>query len=391
MADLTQEIRIDLIPNFPLVKVTRPIQDNVCCYQGTWLTEDGSNNVGPRADGEKVAGLCEQSVDNTGVGHAAALASKSVQVIKGGPIKWYISGTTGANIGDNAYLSTDNHTLSTTWREKCYVGKIIANDGAGLCDIMLDELTMGENNDGSFDTTLIVVSKGGSDTDGVGSFMKPYLTVTKAITMWTAARNTILIQAGEYAEAAMLTWPSITGLSMVGVGEVTISNANAAAQVLNISPTYTASTFEATIQNITFEADTQIGIEIANAGMTKKLNVYLTDVSCEFDTSGDSLSIDGTVSGQAIRVYVDGGDFEGLVHFTANDAASRLRCMGTRFTGGIDTTGAVAAELSLMGCVVLTGGLAAMDAAWNFSCSGCLYATNADPAVYTELANAYSA
>lgn len=391
MADLTQELAIDLIPNAPIITVTVPIQDNVYCYQGTWLTEDGSYNVGPRADSEKVSGLCFLSVDNTGVGHAAALNTKSVQVIKGGPIRWYISGTTGANVGDNAYLSTDNHTLSTTWREKCYIGKIIANNGSGLCTIMIDPLTIGENNDGSFDTTLIVVSKGGNDTTGVGSFMKPYLTVTKAITMWTAARNTIIILPGEYEEAATLTWPSITGLSMIGQGAVTISNADAAAQVLNISPTYTTATFEATLQDITIAADTQIGIEIANANMTKKLNVYMDNVSCEYSTSGDSLSIDGTVSGQAIRVYIDGGEFEGLVHFTANDAGSRLRCKNARFMGGIDTTGAVAAELSLVGCVVLTGGLAAVDATWNTSYSGCIYATDADPAVYTELANAYSA
>jgi hypothetical protein len=178
---------------------------------------------------------------------------------------------------------------------------------------------------------------------------------------------------------------------MIGMGDVTISNADAAAQVIKIAPTYTTASFGATIQGICFAADTQIGIQVANAAMTKKLNVYLDNVSCEMDTSGDSLAIDGTVAGQAIRVYANGCTFEGLAHFTANDAGSRFRCMDCRFTGGIDTTGAVAAELSLVGCVVLTGGLAAVDATWDTSYTGCIYATDADPAVYTELANAYSA
>ena len=391
MADLTQELAIDLIPNAPLTKVVMPIQDNVYCYQGTWLTMDGSYNVGPRADGEKVAGLCEMSVDNTGVGHAAALNSKSVMLIKGGPIRWYISGTTGANIGDNAYLSTDNHTLSTTWREACYIGKIIANNGSGLCTIWIDPLTIGENNDGSFDSTVIVVSKGGSDTDGVGSFMKPYLTVTKAITMWTAARSTIMILPGSYAEAATLTWPSITGLLMVGIGEVSISNSNSAAQVLNISPTYTASSFEAYLKDIDFDANTQIGIKIANAAMTRKLIVSMDGVSCQYSTSGDSIDIAGTVAGQAIRVYLTGCEFEGLVHATFNDAGSRLRCRQCTFVGGITTAGSVAAELSLLGCQVVASGLTIGDATWKLSYKGSWYATNADPAIYSDLTDGYDA
>lgn len=240
-------------------------------------------------------------------------------------------------------------------------------------------------------TTFIVVSTEGSDTEGIGSFAKPYKTITKAFTKWNAIRHTIYVLAGEYEEAATLTWPAVSNLSLVGLGPVSISNGNAAAQVLLIAPGAAAtSTFVASIKDVNVAADTQIGINVDNAAMTKKLNLYLDGLTTEMDTSGDSLDIDGTVAGQAIRVYVDGCAFEGLVNFQANDAGSRLRCSNTKFTGGITTGGAVAAELSLRNCEMLTSGLTIGAANWNLTYVGCVYATDADPAVYTEFVNAYS-
>ena len=240
-------------------------------------------------------------------------------------------------------------------------------------------------------TSYIVVSPEGSDAGGDGSFPNPYATLTKAFTVWDATRHTIFVTAGEYEEAATLTWPNVTGLSLVGLGSVSVSNADAAAQVLAIAPTFTASTFEASIKDIAFVADTQIGIKIANAGMTKKLNVYLDGVSCEYDTSGDSVDIAGTVSGQAVRVYGTRCSFEGLFHYTVNDAGSRMRFSDSSFVGGITTAGAVKAEVSLRNCSVLTSGITIGSATQDITYVGCVYATNADPAVYTELANSYSA
>ena len=243
---------------------------------------------------------------------------------------------------------------------------------------------------GTVPTTFIVVSKDGSDAEGLGSWSKPYKTVTKAFAMASAVRSTIYVLAGEYEEALTLTWPAVNGVSLVGLGPVSISNANAAAQVLLIAPgTAATSSFGVGIKDVNIDADTQIGINVDNAAMTKKLNLYLDGVSAEMSTSGESLDIDGTVSGQAIRVYMDGCDWEGLVNFAANDAGSRLRCTDTKFTGGVTVSGSVAAELSLRNCAVKTSTLS-VDAAWNLTYVGCVYATDADPAVYTEFVNAYS-
>ena len=160
--------------------------------------------------------------------------------------------------------------------------------------------------------------------------------------------------------------------------------------MLTIAPTFTASTFEATIQGAVNLVGTgaQIGLSIANAGMTKKLNVYLDGLSAEMGTSGDSITIAGTVSGQAIRVYAKDLDLEGLLHFTANNAGSRLRIRNGDLVGGLTCAGSVAAEVTLRNVSVKTSTIS-VDGAWALDAIGCVYATAADPAVYTNFANAF--
>jgi hypothetical protein len=241
--------------------------------------------------------------------------------------------------------------------------------------------------------TFIVVSKEGSDSAGTGSFGQPYLTIAKAITVWTATRHTIYVLAGQYNEVA-LVWPSITGLTlaMLVPGTVSITNNDGATAVITIAPTWTASTFEATIiGSPTLGYNTQIGLKIANAAMTKKLNVYIDGLEMgKPSTSGDSIDIAGTVAGQAIRVYARRLNLQGLLHFTANDAGSRLRVRDSDLIGGITCAGSVAAESTLLHTQVLTSGLS-IDGAWSVTNIGCVWVTNADPAVHTQFADAYSA
>ena len=240
-------------------------------------------------------------------------------------------------------------------------------------------------------TTFIVVDPEGDDTEGVGSFAKPYKTLTKAFTKWTAARCTIYVLSGSYAEAHTLTWPDINNLYLVGLGPVSVSNADGAAQVLLIAPGSAAtSSFNTNIKDINFSHNTQIGIKIANVGMTKKLMVALDGVSMDMGTSGDCIDVAGTVSGQAIRLYgkrlVTG---KGLFHFTVNDAGSRLRIADSVLAGGLTTVGAVASEVTLRNTQILTGGLT-VAAEQKLTNVGVVYATEADPAVYTNLANAFA-
>jgi len=239
------------------------------------------------------------------------------------------------------------------------------------------------------DPSVIVVSTAGSDTLGKGSFTSPVKTLTHALSMATAARPTIIMLPGEYAEAAMIDWPDISGLTVLGLGDVVISNADAAAAVIDFHVTYTAGTFSATLKDLTISADTQIGIRVDNAHMTKKLNIYLDGVNCEMDTSGDSVDVVDTVTTQAIRIYARNCSFEGLFHVTGGNAGERYRFTNCDFIGGLTTATAVAYEVTLIGCVMLTSGIT-VDNANQLSNVGCVYRTDADPAVYTNFANAFA-
>lgn len=236
------------------------------------------------------------------------------------------------------------------------------------------------------------VSKLGNDTYGDGSIGNMYATITKALTLVTAARNVIYVMPGEYAEAATLTWPNFNGLKIIGLdwcGNVVISNANAAAQVLLINPTFTSASFEAFLENVCIEHDAQVGIQINNTGMgTRKLIIHLKNVSTSQVSTGDSIDVLHGTAGQAIRIYAEGCDeIEGLVDIDGATADDRFRFKNCTLIGGITEVGAVAGEFTLMNCVVLASGLT-VDAAMVLTYVGNVYRT--DAGVYTEFVNAYS-
>jgi hypothetical protein len=235
--------------------------------------------------------------------------------------------------------------------------------------------------------TFLVVSKDGDDTTGIGSFDNPYQTVAKALASATADRPVIYVLAGQYDEVA-LVWPNITGLHLVGLGPVLVTNTDSATAVLTIAPTYTAASFEVYIKDVEIVTVAQIGLSIANAAMTKKLIVELDGLTCEADSTGNSITIAGTVSGQAIRVYAKDLNCEGLVEFTANDAGSRLRVKGGELMGGLTTVGAVAAQTELMGVVMKASGLT-IATEWLSSNAGCLYRTDSTGVcgTYADTAN----
>jgi pectin methylesterase-like acyl-CoA thioesterase len=242
------------------------------------------------------------------------------------------------------------------------------------------------------DPTYIVVSTSGSDTTGTGSWQNPYATLTKAMTAVTTARKAIYIMPGDYAEAAMITWPSVNGVivkGMDGNGNVVISNANAAAAVITIDPAFTTASFEAFLENVCIEHSAQIGLKVDNAGMgTRKLIIHLKSVSMSQVSTGNSITVAHTTAGQAIRLYAEDCDeIEGLVGFTTATADDRARFRNSTLIGGLTVTGAIASEVTLLHTVVLASGLT-VDAAQVLTYRGCAYRT--DAGVYSELADAYS-
>jgi len=245
------------------------------------------------------------------------------------------------------------------------------------------------------DPSMIIVSVEGNDTTGKGCWDSPYATITKAFTMVTATRKTIYVLPGDYAEAAALTWPSITGTRLIGMdgqGNVTISNGGAGTWVLTINPTVQTGSFEAFIENINIDHGDIIGLEINNTATAKKVIVHLKSVSAEAG-SGDSINVTHTDAANAIRLYAKNcHEIEGLVDWQMKNASDRIRFYESVLAGGLTTSAdVIAGELTLSNTVILTGALTIGNAANILTYRGCLYRTDADPSIYTELADGYSA
>jgi predicted RecA/RadA family phage recombinase len=295
-------------------------------------------------------------------------------------------------VGDRLYASKATPVILSNNPSGVFFGYANEVIASGTATIEVLKPPFGGKNAG-VDLSLIVVSTKGSDLVGDGSWNNPYLTITKALTMVSTTRKTIIIMPGEYTEATVLTWPNVNGLLIKGLdedGNVVISNADAADEVILINPTFTSATFEAFLENVCISHDAQKGIEIDNENMTRKLLVHLTGVSTEQVSTGDSINVTHTTAGQAIRIYAKRCDeIEGLVDVVVANADDRFRFMeGCVLIGGLTTAGAVAGEVSLLHSVVLTSGLTIGSATQVVTTFASCYRT--DAGVYSQLADGYS-
>jgi len=240
----------------------------------------------------------------------------------------------------------------------------------------------------------IVVSLNGSDTLGVGSPQAPYLTITKAFTQVTADRKNVLVYTGEYEEAAALAWPDVNGVELVAVGGTVTITAPGADQVIKIDPAAASGTWSATLSGICPDAeDGQVGLQVDNATVGKRINLYLKNFSANQETATDA-SIDinrSGAAGDAIRVYADGdgGLVEGLVTVITESTDDRFRFKNMRLVGGLTVVGAVACEVTLINTGMKASGLT-VDGANKLTNVGCWYETDANPNVYTNFANAFA-
>lgn len=242
------------------------------------------------------------------------------------------------------------------------------------------------------DQVGIYVSKSGNDTTGLGTINSPFLTVTKALTLATATRKNIHVGPGVYQEANELTWPTVSGIKLLGAGppwltEIELASGHGDDQVINVAPGAVASTFELTIAGIRINHDESglDGILLNNTSMTKKLNCYLVAVGGDADSDSDSfLTWTHTDTDNAIRVYWGGprnGEVDGNIAMNVGNAGDRLYVKDADLMGGIVVgAGAIAATLRLRDCVVkhegVTGGNAAtlVTTMSSFSLTGTTFA-----------------
>jgi hypothetical protein len=240
----------------------------------------------------------------------------------------------------------------------------------------------------------IVVRADGSDTLGSGSFIQPYASITKAFTQVTTAKKKVLVYAGSYEEAASVTWPDVNGVELTAIGGVATITAPGADQVIKIDPAAAAGTWSATLSSICIDAeDGQVGLQVDNASVGKRINLYLKNFSANQETATDA-SIDinrSGAAGDAIRVYAEGAGelIEGLVTVITESTDDRFRFKGMRLIGGLTVAGAVASEVTLIDVGMKTSGLS-VNGSNKLTNIGCWYETDANPNVYTNFANAFA-
>jgi len=225
---------------------------------------------------------------------------------------------------------------------------------------LLADAFAGAGNDGN---SLIYVSPDGDDTDGDGSLLTPYLTLAVALAACTTTRKNIIVLPGEYEELVTLVWPNITGISIVGIGDVTITvPATETDEVIKIDPTFSASTFTASLENVTISAPDGVdGIRFNNTNTTgRKFNLTLKNVSIENETATDkSLYVVHTTTTQAMRVYADGlrNIWEGLLFITPENVDDRFFFTNIQCDGGMQFgTATIASSTMFKNCIVKDGG-----------------------------------
>jgi hypothetical protein len=116
----------------------------------------------------------------------------------------------------------------------------------------------------------------------------------------------------------------------------------------------------------------------------------LNDVDIESETSTDhAIDVNRTgAADKAIRIYATGSGhtIEGLVDYITESTDDRVRFTGYRLVGGLTVTGAVANEVTLINCGI-GATLLTLDAANSHNLIGCWYETDANPNVYTAIAD----
>lgn len=241
--------------------------------------------------------------------------------------------------------------------------------------------------------TKVYVDANGSDTLGDGTELSPVKTLTRAFALVASARKIVVIDAGDYDEAAAVVWPDVNGVELIcSNGTATISSAASSTHVIGIDPAAASGTWSATLENIAIDhADGQVGLQVDNASVGKRINLFLKNFSSNADTITDA-SIDinrSGAAGDAIRVYADGNGhtIEGLVTVITESTDDRFRFKGYRLVGGLTVVGAVACEVTL-----INTGLSAktLDGANKLTNIQCWYETDANPNVYTQLVDAFA-
>jgi hypothetical protein len=236
---------------------------------------------------------------------------------------------------------------------------------------------------------VIYVDKNGSDDSGDGNFANPYLTLGKAMKMVTATCLHIVLMPGDYAED--VTWVDRNNVEVSAFIPGTVTLQSVTAFALSINPAAASGTWTAVLRGLTVShLDGDVGIQVNNATVAKRINLMLYDVDIESDTATDH-AIDvnrGGGAGDSIRIYATGhgNTIEGLVDYITESTDDRVRFWGYRLIGGITITGNIVMEVAFVNCGIKTSGetYGTGNVSSHF---GCYNETDANPNVHTLVAD----
>ena len=222
----------------------------------------------------------------------------------------------------------------------------------------------------------IWVSKDGNDTKGQGTEANPYLTVSKAFTVVTSSRKTIMLRPGTYSSTASLSWPNVNDVLITGMTadyESTILYGTDGDEVVEILPDATigASGINCIFANLMIGgADGVNGVQVTDTNMTagKKLIVNFRNCGFYNKTDTDKSLVTTHTIACLIKVYIDGRGFggneiSGLVYVDCFNVGDRFKANGMNFQGGIEfSTDTVACENEFYSCIMkLSGGAGGQD------------------------------
>ena len=229
----------------------------------------------------------------------------------------------------------------------------------------------------------------GEDSLSITLNGKKYATIQEAMDAITAADQIIVVGPGTYQED--VTWSDYNGVKLAALIPGTVVIEAVTAFAVSIDPAAASGTWSATLQGIGLShGDGLVGLQIDNASVGKRINLFLNDCDIESETSTDH-AIDVNRSGSAsnaIRIYAcgHGNTIEGLIHYITESTDDRVRFWGYRLVGGITISGAIVMEVTFVNCGILTSGetYGTGNVSNHF---GCYNETDANPNVHTVVAD----
>ena len=178
----------------------------------------------------------------------------------------------------------------------------------------------------------------GNDTTGDGGLLNPVATITKALTLLTASRKTIIVHPGGYSENVTVTsgnttiaTSELTGANTVLYGTLTIGSLGSGSRIsgLKMSNLVISGTAQAYISNCTIDNN----VTKSSSGYVEIIN---TEMQC---ISGIQISGSGTI-------IINGNKNVGI---SVSNASAQVIVKGCN---SVVTPSASAGNLAIVDCIV---------------------------------------